>query len=692
MKNVQDLQLRMPNTSNTLAINDSSICQNLAGQTMSCTTTGAVAAPTVEAYGGSAADTFDVYGVGAATAIHGGGGADTVTVKSTSAGLGSLLSRLTVDGNTTVFTRVTGVKDTDPDPTGLVQHFLTTPLVIVPTGTPKSISSSGNTTSARQVTIPSIGTSFTLAVGGAEYFSTLTDLTPADVAADFAAQLNTSPSFRALASGATLTIVALTPQPFDVTLAKNAGTLQYSVSTPSTGDVIRITLGTSANPTLYGTIIVTVGANPTADSVATQIAQAANVIPGFIAVAAGAVVDISRLDGAFIAGPSTTGTTGLVRASLPGIAVEALALPGASSGDEWVVTLTDRGKIGAVTHDFGATTSAAAAASALAADFSGPNGLGGFAAMSSGSLLILTRTVSPNGFGITLPALDPPALSAAVVAPSAAVAPGEVWSISVTPNGGNAVTTSVTASQGTTLDNILGSFQGTLSAGLPGFKVFNAGGVLAMSSATAFTLSETTTFYYEAEFDPILRSNCAASCPNGSSIDVRSVVLDALGTPVQTLVQEKGVPEFGLQMNGKQKTDLNGNPVFLDAFEQETTDLTKGVVPVILAVGSNTTGAKSVWYDSQHRFVFDSSLTGLPVIIGATSTTGQAVYVTPTFDRVFSPTGPELVTNGSFGEFVPNNGTAAGWSSLNIASTGGCSCGWFLLKGTSSATAVPTLT
>ncbi|TMC40761.1 MAG: hypothetical protein E6J28_00745, partial [Chloroflexi bacterium] len=122
MKNVQDLQLRMANVANTLAINDSTICQNLVGQAMNCTTAGAVAAPTVEAYGGSAADTFNVYGVGAATAIHGGGGADTVTVKSTSAGLSSLLSRLTVDGNTTVFTRVTNVKDTDPDPTGLVQH------------------------------------------------------------------------------------------------------------------------------------------------------------------------------------------------------------------------------------------------------------------------------------------------------------------------------------------------------------------------------------------------------------------------------------------------------------------------------------------------------------------------------------------------------------------------------------------
>ena len=134
--------------------------------------------------------------------------------------------------------------------------------------------------------------------------------------------------------------------------------------------------------------------------------------------------------------------------------------------------------------------------------------------------------------------------------------------------------------------------------------MFNAGGVLAITSTGGFTTTDTTTFWYKAEFDPILHDTCTSSCPNGSMIQVRSVVLDALGTPVQTLVQEKGIPEFGVQMYGKQKVDLQGNLLYLDAQDNETTTIT--AVPAIEQVKYGTAGGQALWFDATGHLVFDS--------------------------------------------------------------------------------------
>ena len=162
-------------------------------------------------------------------------------------------------------------------------------------------------------------------------------------------------------------------------------------------------------------------------------------------------------------------------------------------------------------------------------------------------------------------------------------------------------------------------------------------------------------FYYQADFVPILVDPTPATA--GTPIQVRSVVVDSGGVVVERLVQELG------------------------SLEQARQKLNASLVPL--------------WFDKEGAEVTDSSITGVPVLV-PTSATGAVgpvrdIYIDATFNKVFSALGPNLVTNGTFGQFVATNGTSGGWTTAEIAGGGGAQGGTFVLDSDAAAATEPTM-
>ena len=130
---VENVQLRLSGGNDNFTIDDTHC-------TGTCTFSGTgglvtpplLPAPVIDLYGGDGDDTVLVTGIGAPTTIYGGPGTDAVTVKSLANDLTGILSRLTVDGNNDLVTQVTQVLDNDPQQ--IVHDFLSTPILVVPTG------------------------------------------------------------------------------------------------------------------------------------------------------------------------------------------------------------------------------------------------------------------------------------------------------------------------------------------------------------------------------------------------------------------------------------------------------------------------------------------------------------------------------------------------------------------------------
>ena len=132
MQGIEHVQLRLSNAGSNFTIDDTENCTtatpthaNRFAQTC-LENAGPLPAPTVDVYGGTSNDTFNVRGIGAATTIMGGGGTDTINVQSTASDLSGILSRLTIDGNDMLTTQTTNVTTTNSDPAtnALVQQFL----------------------------------------------------------------------------------------------------------------------------------------------------------------------------------------------------------------------------------------------------------------------------------------------------------------------------------------------------------------------------------------------------------------------------------------------------------------------------------------------------------------------------------------------------------------------------------------
>ena len=196
---------------------------------------------------------------------------------------------------------------------------------------------------------------------------------------------------------------------------------------------------------------------------------------------------------------------------------------------------------------------------------------------------------------------------------------------------------------------------------------------IVVATGNLLTASDGTR-YYRAAFVPILVDTSGTV---GSPLSVRTVVLDSKGDMVQLLVQQQGVPEYGVRAYGRQKKDLDGNPLFLEDDGTGTGGLTEtrtntGVM-AIEYLPKTATGALELFYDTSGNVTTDGTLTGLPAITPATSTTTDAapVYVDSAFRHVFSLYGPNLLTNGNFSDQVPTNGFANGWTSVNIDGNGG---------------------
>ncbi|HSO01728.1 MAG TPA: hypothetical protein VLS46_04325, partial [Gaiellaceae bacterium] len=163
---------------------------------------------------------------------------------------------------------------------------------------------------------------------------------------------------------------------------------------------------------------------------------------------------------------------------------------------------------------------------------------------------------------------------------------------------------------------------------------------------------EKTTFdgknkYFSAAFVPILTAStgggaaCLSTNATSAAVPVcaRTIVLDERGSIVEKLVQEQGVPKVG-----KHKT-ANG-----------------------LASGAK------LYFDAEGNETTDATLTGIPVIVAASSSQGGSIlqiYVDEQHNEVFGELGANIVVNGSLDETMASNATAGGWETGNIDGNGG---------------------
>ena len=140
MQGIEHVQLRLSNLGSTFTIDDTENCTSTPTHAnpfaQSCVeNTGPLPAPTVDVYGGTSNDIFNIRGIGAATTVMGGGGTDTINVQSTASNLSGILSRLSIDGNDMLTTQTTNVTATNSDPATnqLVSDFLGQPILVVGT-------------------------------------------------------------------------------------------------------------------------------------------------------------------------------------------------------------------------------------------------------------------------------------------------------------------------------------------------------------------------------------------------------------------------------------------------------------------------------------------------------------------------------------------------------------------------------
>ena len=116
----------------------------------------------------------------------------------------------------------------------------------------------------------------------------------------------------------------------------------------------------------------------------------------------------------------------------------------------------------------------------------------------------------------------------------------------------------------------------------------------------------------------------------------RSMVIDH-NVVQEDQVQERGTQERGTQERGKQKTDGDGNPLYLDQNGLETTTNTG-----IPAITTDPTG-QPVYIDANDNRVFNSAGNRPSILTG---TTGQLVYLDAQGHKTFSVTGRKsLVTS-----------------------------------------------
>ena len=217
---------------------------------------------------------------------------------------------------------------------------------------------------------------------------------------------------------------------------------------------------------------------------------------------------------------------------------------------------------------------------------------------------------------------------------------------------------------------------------------------------------------YQANWVPILcQDNISALCntsdPTGS-IEVRSVVINGDGSLQQIDVQQKGVPTYGQQEYGFQKTTsiqlflfsfVHGFqtvtisvPEWLDSSGNETTVNTG--VPDIQLAPYGSAGAQPLYVDSQGNKTTVN--TGAPVILAANTYSdgrpNMPVYVQPDFSQTFSQYGPNLLSDSDFSQSVPSNGSANGWTSANVDANGGWRSGdYFILNSNGAAATDPTI-
>ena len=203
--------------------------------------------------------------------------------------------------------------------------------------------------------------------------------------------------------------------------------------------------------------------------------------------------------------------------------------------------------------------------------------------------------------------------------------------------------------------------------------------------------STTGSVYYQAAFVPIL-ADTDSTPGNGSALDVRTVIITSDGTLLQQLVQQRGVLEYGIQAVGQQKRDSFNNLLWLDPSGAETTTNTGVQDIVILHVGDTGYPGSPIWLDAQGHQT--TTNTGIPVIVDvpAGTTGARQVFVDPSFNKVFSSSGANVLANGNFSTFVPSNGTGGSWTSTNIDYAGGWfPYGYFILNSNGAGNTDPTI-
>ncbi|HEY7813822.1 MAG TPA: hypothetical protein VIC62_11330, partial [Nakamurella sp.] len=477
-------------------------------------------------------------------------------------------------------------------------------------------------TTARVVTVPLLlaGATYTLTVAGIPYTSSSSDATSNDVASDLASQVNQATGFAATAVFDKIYILATTTTAFDATLAQNAVTFAYQVGgTPQVGDILTLSFASGGGN--FGAAVtpaLTAQTAASTQSAAQALANAVNSVTGMVAVAISDVVEVSRLAGAFVGTPSvsrsdsTTPTT-TIHAVAVTQSVESLPVPAAAASDSWTLSLVDgSGQLGSFSEPYSADQTAGQAAAQLATDL-GTNISGFTATATAAGLLIVRRTASTAGFGISLalPASEAPTQAATVLMPAGPIVANESWQAALTPAGGTRQAAAFSAATTVPID-IVNGLQPSLAANATSFVVLASANGIAVtlrSATTGYAVSTTVVAAGTAAVSAAATDGITFTGPANQNDDWQ---LTVAGTTLHGVVQTSSAGIAGIAQQlltaVRQAGGLSGYTAFVDGPTLYVTSLTSGAAfSASLSVVRNA-NAGFVSVDGTARLLWDGAV------------------------------------------------------------------------------------